>query len=169
MRNKLFLIWIVACISIDANSQKLDRSVVSAAGGSSLTPKYTLDWTMGEFAIETVSSNGKMYTQGFHQPIQVITTTAPVARSGIVYNISMAPNPVLTTLNFSISSPNTNSPGVFVTISDAHGIIFKQYKVSSANGSLQIDMSGLPAGTYTLTVRDGVAAHIIKTYQIVKG
>lgn len=169
MRSKLFLLLTVICISIAANAQKLDRSVVSAAGGSSLTPKYTLDWTMGEFAIETVSSNGKMYTQGFHQPLQIITTTAPVARTGIVYNISMAPNPVLSILNFSISSVNTNTVVVFVTIADAHGIIFKQYKVNSANGSLRIDMSGLPAGTYTLTVRDGVAAHIIKTFQIIKG
>jgi hypothetical protein len=167
MRNKLCLLLSVVCLSLSVNSQKLERSIISAAGGSSLTPKYTLDWTMGEFAIETVSSNGKMYTQGFHQPIQIITSTAPVAKTGIVYNISIAPNPVLSVLNFSISSVNTVS--VLVTIADIHGVILKQYKVNSDNGSLQIDMSGLTAGTYTLTVRDGVAAHIIKTYQIIKG
>jgi hypothetical protein len=167
MRKKLFSLLAATCFFCSANSQKLERSIISPAGGSSLTPKYTLDWTMGEFAIETVSSNGKMYTQGFHQPLQIITTTAPVTRTGIIYNIAMAPNPVLSVLNFSISSVKTVI--VFVTIADAHGIIFKQYKVNSANGSLQINMSGLPSGTYTLTVRDGVAANIIKTYQIIKG
>ena len=167
MRSKLFLILTVCCISLFANSQKLERSIISPAGGSSLTTKYTLDWTMGEYAVETVVTPSNMYTQGFHQPLQVITTSSPVARTGITYNIAIAPNPVLSKLNFSISSVKTVN--VFVTIADIHGVIFKQYKVSSANGSLQIDMTGLPAGTYTLTVRDGVAANIIKTYQIIKG
>jgi hypothetical protein len=167
MRNRLFLLLSVICLSFSAYAQKVERSIISAAGGSSLTPKYTLDWTMGEFAIETISSNGKMYTQGFHQPLQIITTTAPVTRTGIVYNISMAPNPVSSILKFSISSVKTVV--VFVTIADVNGLIFKQYKVNSANGTLRINMSGLPSGTYTLTVRDGVAANIIKTYQIIKG
>jgi hypothetical protein len=167
MRRKLFSLLAAICFLCSANSQKLERSIISSAGGSSLTPKYTIDWTMGEFAVETVSSGGKMYTQGFHQPLQVITSTGPVTRTGVVYNISFAPNPVASILKFSISS--VNNVQVFVTIADVHGVIFKQYSVNSANGSLQIDMNGLPAGTYTLTVRDGVAAHIIKTYQIIKG
>jgi hypothetical protein len=167
MRKKLFSLIAAICFFYSANSQKLERSIISPAGGSSLTPKYTIDWTMGEFAVETISSNGKMYTQGFHQPLQIITSTSPVTRTGIVYNISIAPNPVTSILNFSISS--VNNIRVFVTIADIHGVIFKQYNVSSANGTLQIDMTGLPAGTYTLTVRDGVAANIIQTYQIIKG
>ncbi|MDB5222968.1 MAG: hypothetical protein JWN83_1635 [Chitinophagaceae bacterium] len=167
MRNKLFLLCIVICFSVSTKAQTLNQTIIAPAGGSSLTPNYTLDWTMGEFAVETVSTAAKMYTQGFHQPLQIITTTAPVTRTGIGYNISYAPNPVLSILNFSISSVNTIN--VFVTIADIHGVIFKQYTVSSANGSLQINMNGLPPGTYTLTVRDGVAANIIKTYQIIKG
>ena len=167
MRKKLLSFLVILCICISANSQSLERTIIASAGGSSLTPKYTIDWTMGEFAIETVSMDGKMYTQGFHQPIQIITTSAPAARAGIVYNISIAPNPVLSTLNFSISSVKTVK--VFVTLADIHGIVFKQYHVNSANGSLQINMNGLPAGTYTITVRDGVAAKIIKTYQVIKG
>jgi hypothetical protein len=167
MRKKLFSLFVVTCFFFFANSQSLGPTIISPAGGSSLTPKYTIDWTMGEFAVETVFTNAKMYTQGFHQPLQIITTSAAAARTGVEYNISTSPNPVLSILNFSVSSVKTVN--VFVTIADVHGVIFKQYKVSSANGSLQIDMSGLPAGTYTLTVRDGVAAHIIKTYQIIKG
>ena len=167
MRKKLLSSFLFICFFFFANSQSLQRSVISAAGGSSLTPKYTLDWTMGEFAVETISSNGKMYTQGFHQPLQIITSSAPVTTTGITYNISISPNPVVSILNFSITSANTVR--VFVTVADIHGVIFKQYSVSSADGSLQIDMSGLPSGTYNITVRDGVAANIIKTYQIIKG
>lgn len=167
MRKALFSLISIIYFFSSANSQSLDRSIISSAGEYSLTPRYTLDWTMGEFAVETISTLGKMYTQGFHQPLQIISTTATVARTGVVYNISIAPNPVTSILNFSISSVNTIR--VFVTIADIHGVIYKQYNVSSANGSLQIDMTGLTAGTYTLTVRDGVGAHIINTYRIIKG
>ena len=166
MRKRFILAFLLITTLVTVRSQSLDRTIISAAGGSSLTPNYTLDWTMGEFAVETLSSSGKMYTQGFHQPLQVIVTSAPVA-SGVNYNIVIGPNPVLSVLNFSITS--TKATRVFVTIADIHGIIFKQYNISSADGTLQIDMNGLPAGTYTLTVRDGVAANIIKTYQIIKG
>jgi hypothetical protein len=167
MRKKLLFLISILCFFLSAISQTTDLSILSAAGGSSLTPNYTLDWTMGEFAVETLTIGGKMYTQGFHQPLQILATSTPVTTAGTVYNISIAPNPVVSILNFSISSATTTR--VFVTIADIHGVIFKQYNVSSADGSLQIDMSGLPAGTYTLIVRDGVAANIIKTYQIIKG
>ncbi len=151
---------------IAAATQAQDQSVLSAAGGSSLTPNYTLDWTMGEYAVETITTANKMYTQGFHQPLQVVAATNPVEKSGVVYNISIAPNPVVSILNFSISSKN--DVRVFVTVTNIHGVIFKQFNVNSAAGSLQIDMNGLPPGTYTLIVRDGVSAHIIKTYLIIK-
>lgn len=166
MKNKLLLLVLFICFFFFANSQTLEPTIISPAGGSSLTPKYTIDWTMGEFAVETISFNGKMYTQGFHQPLQIISGST-VARMGTAYNISVAPNPVLSTLNFSVSSVNTVN--VFVTIADVHGVVFRQYKVSSANGTLQINMNGLPPGTYNLTVREGVGANIVKTYQIIKG
>lgn len=167
MRKRFTLALFFIAVLITARSQSADQTVLSAAGGSSLTPHYTLDWTMGEFAVETISASGKMYTQGFHQPLQVLATVAPESRSGIVYNISIAPNPVLTVLNFSINS--ANKIRVFVTVADINGTILKQYNISSADGTLQINMNTLPAGTYTLTVRDGVGAHIIKTYRVIKG
>jgi hypothetical protein len=121
---------------------------------------------LGEYAVETVSSSSKIYTQGFNQPSLLVAVTSPVNANNVVYNISIAPNPVVSVLNFSINSVNMHA--AFVTVADVHGVIFMQKTVSASSATLQLDFSLLPPGTYTLTVRDGVSANVIKTYQIIK-
>ena len=107
-----------------------------------------------------------MYTQGFNQPSLSVAVTSPVTANNVVYNISIAPNPVVSILNFSINSEKNIQ--VFVTVADIRGVIFMQKTTGSSSGTLQLDFNNLPPGTYTLTVRDGVSAHVIKTYQIIK-
>lgn len=167
MRKNLLVLFCLICVSLNARSQSPDPSIISSAGGSGKTSTISLDWTMGEYAVETISSAGEMYTQGFHQPLLITPSTIiRTTPDGAVYNILVAPNPIISIVNFSITS--TKNIKVFITISDVNGLIFIQRNIISNSGSLQINMNGLPPGTYSLTVRDGVAAHIIKTYQIIK-
>jgi hypothetical protein len=147
-------------------SKAQDQSVLASAGDYNKNSSFSLEWTLGEFAVETISSSAKMYTQGFNQSFIIIASTKPVAENNIVYNISVAPNPILSILNFNINSKNNIK--VFVTVADVRGVIFMQKTASSSSDNLQLDFKGLPAGTYTLTVRDGVNAHIIKTYQLIR-
>lgn len=166
MRKNL-LVLICLLFFVAAKSQSPDPSIISAAGGSDKISTISLDWTMGEYAVETITSPGKMYTQGFQQPLLITTATAARTISGADnYTISIAPNPIVAIVNFGIAS--TKAGRVFITISDMNGLIFIQKNIAVNSGSLQIDMSSLKAGTYSLTVRDGVAAHIIKTYRIIK-
>jgi len=166
MTRILLLFFTALSLSLSAISQTSDPTIISSAGGSAITSTLIIDWTLGEYAVETVSSPNQMITQGFHQPLKIIAAVAPVPKTDVVYNISVAPNPVLSILNFSITS-KTNVR-VYVTISNIHGETLIQRGVSSASGSLQINMENLPSGTYILIARDGVTAQIIKTYKIIK-
>jgi hypothetical protein len=69
-------------------------------------------------------------------------------------------------VNFTVTSSKNNK--VSVTISNVNGVTLISRNVTSNSGSVQINMNGLPAGTYSLTVRDGVTAGFIKAYQIIK-
>ncbi|HEY8688673.1 MAG TPA: T9SS type A sorting domain-containing protein [Chitinophagaceae bacterium] len=164
---KNFLVLFCLCFFLTAKSQSPDPSIISAAGGSDKTSTISLDWTMGEYAVETITSASKMYTQGFHQPLLIETiTTARTASDADNYTISIAPNPIISIVNFGIVS--TKAGRVFITISDVNGLIFIQKNIAINSGNIQIDMSSLRAGTYMLTVRDGVAANVIKSYRIIK-
>jgi hypothetical protein len=164
---KNFLVLLCLCISFSAMSQSPDPSIISAGGGSDKTSAISLDWTIGEYAVETITSATKMYTQGFHQPLLIESiVTARTVSDADNYTVTIAPNPIISIVNFGITS---TKPGrVFITISDVNGLIFIQKNIAVNSGNLQINMSSLRAGTYMLTIRDGVAAHIIKSYRIIK-
>lgn len=166
MTRILLLFFSALSLSLSANSQTSDPTIISSAGGSALTSTFIIDWTLGEYAVETISSPNKIFTQGFHQPLKIIATVVPATKTDVVYNITVAPNPVLSILNFSITSKN--NVRVYVTISNIQGETLIQREVNSAAGNLQINMQRLPAGTYILVARDGVTAQIIKTYRIIK-
>ena len=42
-------------------------SVISAQGGFDKTESISLEWTLGENFVETVSLENNIFTQGFHQ------------------------------------------------------------------------------------------------------
>jgi len=162
-----FLVVICLCLSFNALAQSSDPSIISAGGGSDKISTMSLDWTIGEYAVETITSTTKMYTQGFHQPLLIESiATARTASDADNYTVTIAPNPIVSFVNFGITS--TKAGRVFITISDVNGLIFIQKNIAVNSGSTQINMSYLRAGTYTLTIRSGVSAHVIKSYSIIK-
>lgn len=167
MRKKLLILLCHLCISVIVLSQSKDPSIISAGGGTGKTSTISLEWTMGEYAVETLTAVGKMYTQGFHQPLHISSSSvARTSTEDIDYNISIAPNPIVNTVNFNITS--TKPMKVFVTIGDASGVPHIQRNITSNTGNVAISLNHMAAGTYLLTVRSGVTARVIKTYKIIK-
>ena len=125
-----------------------------------------LEWTMGEYAVETLVSGSKMYTQGFNQPflIYAIEDKKPVEKN--FYTIDVFPNPVCTIFNFNINS--FKKLDVNVSVSDIQGKMYIYRSISSLKGQLQLNFSGMLAGTYLLAVREAVSNKLLKTYQIIR-
>lgn len=166
MRKSFFIVLVIICAVVPSKAQTIEPSVLASGGGSAKTSTVSLDWTLGEFAVETVFEADKMYTQGFNQPYLIIRPSIVLAPAKSFYKIVIAPNPVHSILNFSISS--MNDIPVFVTVADIHGKTFIQRKVNSAAGYLQINFTGLAAGTYILTVRDAASGLLIQSNEIIK-
>lgn len=164
---KNFLVFLYVGFCLTAKSQSPDPSIISAGGGSDKTSTVSIDWTIGEYAVETIISTNKMYTQGFHQPLLIETIAiARTASEADKYTVSIAPNPIVSIVNLGITS--TKAGRVFITISDVNGIIFIQKNIAVNSGSTQIDMASLRAGAYSLTIRSSVSSHVIKSYSIIK-
>ncbi len=168
MRKTLCVFATMLCFVNSTFAQNTDPSIISAASGSGKTSSLSIDWTMGEFAVETISSSSALYTQGFHQPGLVVTPMFSKAISGIgnSYNISIAPNPVVSTLNFNITA--SKEVEVVVSISDVHGKTHLQQKLAGKFSYTQFNFNGLPSGTYILSVRELTTSQLLKSYQIIK-
>src|ERR1044071_8112875 len=88
-----------------SKAQDLDQNVIASAGGVDKTSKISLEWTLGEFAVETITTAKNLYTQGFHQPILTVKSyySTPKAESShdilSMYKVSLAPNPVQSFVN----------------------------------------------------------------------
>ncbi len=75
MKLHLYLIIIAAATSSNSFCQHNNQSVIAAAGNISKAGNITLEWTLGEPVIETVSTTLGLLTQGFHQPLLIVPPT----------------------------------------------------------------------------------------------
>ena len=104
------------------------------------------DFTLGEIAIETISSEDFMLTQGFHQPsLGIISITEnPHSR------ISIYPNPTTDFLNLELIE--FNDEYVLVNILDLSGKKIYAELVATNAGKHQINTTFLNLGSYLLEI-----------------
>ncbi len=145
-------------------AQRLSPSVVAVSGGTVRTQTMTLDWTLGESVVETATTSGRVYTQGFHQPMLQVSEQ-PLARSDAGYTFTVAPNPVASLLTIGIAAPDSNPLQLLLT--DLQGRQYTVPAVPANTTSTQIDMTLFPAGTYLLRIGKADGAPL-KSYKIVK-
>lgn len=165
---KTFCVFTMMFCAVAVTAQNTGPSVIASASGSGKTSTLYLNWTLGEIAVETVVSPSLLYTQGFNQPNLLVSTifTKPLAGEKVIYDISVAPNPVVSTLNFTINS--TTEMEVMITVSDVNGKVHLQRKVAAKSSNTQLNFTGLVPGTYILSVRKLSSSQLLKSFQIIK-
>ena len=166
MKKHGIITLIIFCGLATVRAQNTGLSILAPAGGLAKTSTLSLEWTLGEYAVESLISGGKMYTQGFNQPFLVFAVADEKPAAQNLYTVSIFPNPVLSILNFSINS--SKKLDVNVAVSDIQGRMYMHRSVTSLKGQLQLDFNGMPSGTYILSVRETISNQLIKTYQIVR-
>jgi hypothetical protein len=150
--------------SLSGFSQEKNQSVIASAGDISKGGNVSLEWTLGELAVETAAGFDKIYTQGFHQPI-LITKLKPSNEVVTGYTVSIYPNPVPSILNIYIQSIIDSK--VYLKLLDVKGRLVYNNSTYSRDNSVKIDMRAFASGVYFLMVI-GPSGVTIGTYKIVK-
>lgn len=166
MKMTYFMILFGLAFSLPGWGQKLTPSVIAAEGGRARSATMTLDWTLGEYAVETLPYAGGLYTQGFHQPILTVHRFY-VGNEELIsdYAVAVAPNPVQAMLRVTIDAPTDEK--VQVSLIDLLGRS-RMTKETSGQGVLQLDLSTYIPGVYLLTVKK-LSGELIRTFKIIKG
>jgi hypothetical protein len=170
MKEKLLLLAGAVFVCAFGFSQELKPTIIAAGGGSDKTTNISLDWTLGEFAVETISFGGKMYTQGFHQPILVVKSYhSPPANELITgltgYKVFVAPNPAQSFFNVVIEDESGNN--LLVTLYDLNGKKLQTKQGSGPKYTVRMNISPYASGVYLLDIRSRTGKQI-GIYKIVK-
>lgn len=146
MKNVLLPIAILILWSVEISAQKVYPQILSSAGNSNQTNTMTIEWTLGELSITTISGPTAMITQGFHQPRYVITAINEISKT--LGKINVFPNPTSDKVNMNMTFDKIRSVQVGLTDLNGKLIIKKKYVGQNIDESMSFD--SLPNGSYIM-------------------
>ena len=161
-----FFIFSISCFIIPAAAQTLSPTVIGSKGGHDKTEAISLEWTLGELEVNTLSYPGGIQTEGFHQStlLKVVRIDESKATSSSL-NISVSPNPVYSMLNVKIQSDVDSK--LTLKLLDVNGKIIYSSMASSLNDSKELDLTNLTSGVYLLNIYNA-SGSVFQTYKISK-
>ena len=134
------------------------QEVISTQGDSYTNGGNTIDFTIGEPIIETVSDGTNDLTQGFHQTLLTVVSVEDLA---VDFVVNIFPNPTAEFVNLKIEKFN----GMTIRLFDLTGKELQQETLRQS--TTQISVTDYPKGTYLLTLINN-ENNKIKTYKIIK-
>jgi len=157
MIKNLTTLFVALLISEFYCCQTISNEVISSAGETQSNATVSIDFSVGEPAIETISNSSNTLTQGFHQT-QFLYINLTEIHDPI--NVISYPNPVVNELTVEI--PN-NSQTMDLVIYSMEGKIIESFTIKE---TLKISFSKFTPGTYIIYLKNNT--ELIKSYKIIK-
>lgn len=142
MKN-LTLILSFVVIAFGLSVQNADQFVISTSGGQMKSGQYSLNRTLGEPEISTYQNQNLILTQGFHQPMEVVTDINTQNENEIL----VYPNPTIDLLHFELPSKLSK---VDIRVYNLHGRQISGYSKISMDQSISLE--DLASGTYIIPI-----------------
>jgi hypothetical protein len=134
------------------------QEVISTQGDSYSNTNNTLDYTIGEPVIETLSNSNNDLTQGFHQ---TLLTIVGIEDLDVNFLVNIFPNPTSEIVNLDIEKYE----GVTFHLFNVEGKLLTESELTEKKTTVRV--ADYPKGTYLLTLTH-VENKKIKTYKIIK-
>ncbi len=134
------------------------QEVISTQGDSYSNSSNTIDYTIGEPIIETVSDGNNDLTQGFHQ---TLLTVVGIEDLDVNFSVNIFPNPTSEIVNLDIEKYE----GIIFHLFTLEGKLLNQAVLTEKKTTLNV--ADYPKGTYLLKLSTS-GNQKIKTYKIIK-
>ena len=138
-------------------------SVIGAAGGTHAQLPISLDWTVGEFFVESAFTEDRWYTQGFHQPF--LSAKALFPSHAREYDIKIFPNPTNELLNIFINT--TAEELLDMQLIDLTGKIIYKKAIAPRTAEVKYNLKHIPEGMYILSFLNP-SGYRINSFKIIK-
>ena len=151
---KHLLFWCCSFLSVSSLSA---QEVVASSGDSYTSPSASLDVTVGEVVINTVTNGSTTLTQGYQQSSFNFVSVQDYKPD---YSITMFPNPA----DDAVTLIASDFAGVHFNLYDAKGSLLMDSELLSTEST--IDVNHIPKGSYYLHLtRNG---DMLKTFTLIK-
>lgn len=159
--NKVFMmtsIFLSMCLVFipAVRSQAIQNQLISSAGGFFSEGNLQMEFSLGEPVTETFKATEMSLTQGFLQPLLVLTT---VENPDMLTGINVFPNPVKA--EFRIDIPAYHHSKLLCRLFDMDGKLYIRTELYS--GISIFDMQDFASGTYLLHISDQVSGRKFQT------
>ncbi len=149
MKNLCFSLLMIAGPACFLQAQSLIPDVIASAGDKYTGKNGSLSWTLGETAIETISSETNLLTQGFHQTYLVILKDERPDDPSV--DVSVYPNPVNDLLTIEITIPESG-PHIRLELFDLLGHRIHDHTIKCQTYYEQLDVSRFSSSLFVLRV-----------------
>ncbi|MEE4196213.1 MAG: T9SS type A sorting domain-containing protein [Bacteroidales bacterium] len=160
---KIIPFLVICFFGGNAFGQEISSQVVASAGEYSETSNYSVSWTLGEIAIETLESSSIILTQGFQQGYFEITSVDEIPATNLSLNVY--PNPAIDYIYISLESDERKT--LMIEIVDEDGRVMVKEQWNNPGDPYKISLTGLNSSLYFLRVYESTGKPI-QTFKIIK-
>jgi len=152
---------LVSLFAITAEAQRIDPAVIAVSGGHVVSPSGSVDWTVGQTAVQTWSHAGGTVAEGFqHAFLKVIA----VREQSVPFTLDLFPNPTRHSVLVSLTGMEDDLSLVLFNLL-GEPVLRKELRGGERLARLSFD--ALPSGLYMLVAFSG-SGERMAMYKIVK-
>lgn len=155
---KVKYLLIAFAFPMAAAAQSLTPTVIASGGNHASASGVQLSYTIGETVITTVNGGSNILTQGFHQPLEIVSG---IVEGIIPGEIKVYPNPAAVEVFIETNLDNEQLSGV---LTDVQGRIVREININN-NGVHSMRVDDIASATYHLTLT-GENAKFRKTFNV---
>ena len=167
MKRKFFVLALWISMSTLIHAQQTDPSVIAPAGATDAGSVLTLDWTLGELAIQSLEVTNVLVTEGFQQPtllVETVTETTGLFFNGKI-NVRVGPNPTSDYLYVRINS-ELEGRGV-LSLKTLKGQHLQNETIDLSSEDHELNLDKYPGGLYLLSLCTE-KGELLKSFKITK-
>lgn len=154
-KNGFIIILLLCALHVQGQQQ-----VISSAGNFHSAASGSISWTLGELAIETLTTAGNILTQGFQQSRLTVTGIGDIPT--LDYEIVVYPNPASDHLI--IRTDKEQHENLYYHLYDLSGKIVLQDKILESETTITVNH--LKSAVYLLRIIDGTRQ--VRAFKVVK-
>ena len=141
------------------------NSVLATAGDFQTNGSYSLSWTVGELAVNTLTEGSNVLTQGFQQPWDMSVSIQDGPE--INWSVKAYPNPVYDYLNVKFSLEKSEEFSIEVTDITGKKVLTREPQMINTDEIVDLDFTQFKPGIYFLRVYSS-DQKVHKVYKIKK-
>jgi len=164
MKKGLLIFFGIGAISL-VYAQQTSQTVIASSGNYDQVNTVSIEWTLGELAVQSLEGSNIMLTEGFHQPQLDVILVPPHVVLSSQLKVTVSPNPTQGILYIKIRSELDKQ--AVLSLSTLDGRLVQKETIILSQGDIEWNLSKYYSGLYILTLHTK-KGELLRSFKIIK-